>query len=125
MKDLNTILNSIVDDYCTEFGVKAKDLFRDIKSKSGRTKVLKQTNIANLRMALGYYFTKEFGLPKTFASKFIGYVGHSTMSHNEAKIRWFIENEDLTFLYYYRKLNDVASKYQEDLESMKQVVIKP
>jgi len=125
MRDLKEILNNIIEDYCTQFDLKPKDLFRDIKSKNGRAKVIKNTNVANLRMTLGYYFTEEFGLPKTFACKFIGYSGHSTMSHNQEKIKWFIETNDLVFSYYYGTLKKVVEKYDEELNALKRVVIKP
>jgi len=125
MRDLKTLLNDIVTDYCNEFDVKPKDLFRDINRGSARTKVVKKTNISALRMALGYYFTREFGLPKTFACKFVGYATHSTMSHNEEKIKWFIETEDIIFMYYYNQLKKVVEKYQDDISMLKRVVLKP
>lgn len=124
MNNLNTVLTNIVEDYCSEYGVKSKDLFRQI-NKTHRTKKIKNTYLPVLRMTLGYYFNQEFGLPKTHTSKFVGYSSHSTLSHNEKKVKWFLDTNDLIFGSYYNKLKEVVAKYDSELESMKKVVLKP
>lgn len=103
----------IADKFCEVYGVSRQDLFQKNKHKGGKRKrIVNGVNVANIRMALGYYLSNNFPVSLTEVAGLIGYEDHSTISYNNQRIYFYIKNQDTKFMYYWAILNEIGNLYQ-------------
>lgn len=112
IENIRETLVDIADKYCQVYGINRYDLFQHNKHKGGKIKkVINTINVSTLRMALGYYFVKNYPITYTEVAKLIGYKDHSTICYNNKKIFFYIKNNDDKFMKYYAVLVEIANMY--------------
>jgi chromosomal replication initiation ATPase DnaA len=103
---------AIADKYCEKYGVTREDLASTYNCKGGKKKrVINGVNVSTIRMALGYYLSNNFPATLMQVAGIIGYNDHSTISYNNKKIYFYIKNQDVYFMDFYRILEEIGSLY--------------
>lgn len=104
---------SVVEKYCEMHGITREDLFsKHTHSKAKKKKVVKGVNVAQLRMALGYYLYQNYPASLTEVAHIVGYEDHSSISGYFRKIYFYIKNEDAYFMRYYKPLLALGQLYE-------------
>ena len=105
--DENTIIKSIVDQYCEFYKIDPLQL-KTAGVAAWKKKTKTGVNVDLIRMALSYYIRNNFNLPYKAVAYLAGYTNHTTPIKNRSRIEAYIKNEDPVFYPYWEKLLQVA-----------------